>query len=368
MGFTRGGASADDGLLVFADGSHFSGRLFGARRPVVGELVFNTSMTGYQEAVTDPSYAGQILAFAYPLQGNYGTAPADLESDRVHVSAVVCREVTGYFRHASSSHDFGDFLASFEVPGLQGVDTRAIVRAVREHGVMPASLSPFDPSDSLEEQVRSGLASIKKFSYAETDFVPRVSPKEPRTLSPKGAAKHVAFVDCGAKRSMLQELLRRNLKVTVYPFDVSAKELLRADVDGVMYSNGPGDPTRMKPTVDALKGLLGEKPVFGVCLGHQVLGLALGARTYKLKFGHRGSNHAVRNLESGRVFITSQNHGYAVDNLPAKVQALFVNCNDQTNEGLRADGLRAFSCQFHPEGSCGPKDSNALFDEFVKTL
>ncbi len=368
MVFPERGLSAREALLVLQDGSFFSGRHFGSEKTAVGELVFNTSMTGYQEALTDPSYAGQVLTFAYPLQGNYGINEKDSESRKIHVEAVVCRESSPFYSHYSSKETLSEWLHAQHVPGIDGVDTRSIVSKVRERGVMPCAVAVRDERIPVEEHVAGLLEKVNSFAYSNLDFVPLVSPKKAERFSVKGAKKKVAFVDCGAKASMLNELLKRKLDVTVFPYDASAKEILKEGVDGVVFSNGPGDPARMKGTVETARALLGKKPVFGICLGHQVLALALGGKTYKLKFGHRGSNHAVRNVETGKVFITSQNHGYAVKDLPSSVKPLFENCNDGTNEGLRHRELPVFSCQFHPEGSCGPKDSNYLFDEFVKLL
>lgn len=361
-------ASTHDCVLALSDGSVFLGRLFGAQKEAVGELVFNTAMTGYQEAVTDPSYAGQILTFAYPLQGNYGTGAEWFESDKPHVRAVVAREVSQHFSHASSKKSFSEFLADYGVPGVSGVDTRAIVRRVREKGVLPAAITPLDGGIPLEEQVIALGKKIASYDYGSINFVEQVSSKEKQEFVPKGAKKKVVLVDCGVKRSMTNELLKRNVAVTILPFNVSAKEILHEEPDGLLYSNGPGDPAIMQATISAIKALLGKLPVFGICLGHQLLGHALGASTYKLKFGHRGANHAVKNLETDKIFITSQNHGYAVRDLPENAAPLFENCNDGTNEGLRCEDLQAFSVQFHPEGSCGPKDANYLFDEFVRML
>ncbi|MBU1197546.1 glutamine-hydrolyzing carbamoyl-phosphate synthase small subunit [Candidatus Micrarchaeota archaeon] len=368
MSFTRGGVSAKDALLVLQDASFFLGEGFGSDRTTIGELVFNTSMTGYQEAMTDPSYAGQVLTFAYPLLGNYGINEEDNESQRIHVKAMVCREVTSFYSHYKARSSLDEWMKTQDIPGIHRVDTRAIVRRVRESGVVPCAVARRDPSQSVEDQVRALQSTITKYRYSEIDFVREVSVPEKKKHVVQNAKKHVAFIDCGGKTSMLQELLLRGMNVTVYPYQTSAEEIMRDRVDGLLFSNGPGDPTMMKKTVATAKQLLAEKPLFGICLGNQVLALALGAKTFKLTFGHRGSNHAVRNLETQRLFITSQNHGFAVTDLPSDVLPLYENCNDGTNEGLRHKTLPIFSCQFHPEGHVGPKDSNELFDEFVKSL
>ncbi|MFH1106929.1 MAG: glutamine-hydrolyzing carbamoyl-phosphate synthase small subunit [Candidatus Micrarchaeota archaeon] len=361
-------ASAPQSLLVLSDGSHYIGRRFGADSAAVGELVFNTSMTGYPEAVTDPSYAGQILTFAYPLQGNYGTSSDWFESDRPQVRAVVAREVSGFEWHASGGASFPDFLSSSEVPGICGVDTRSIVRRVRESGVMPAAIAPLDASAPRGEQVLALMKNVRSYDYGGINFVEQVSSRKKTEYLPEAAEKRAVLLDCGVKRSIINELLRRNVAVTVLPFNSSPDDIRREEPDGMLVSNGPGDPALLKESIAAIKTLLGRLPFFGICLGHQLLAHALGASTYKLKFGHRGANHAVRNLETGKIFITSQNHGYAVKDLPHGVKPLFENCNDGTNEGLRHSELPVFSCQFHPEGSCGPKDANFLFDDFVKSL
>ena len=372
-GGTAAPARGKDALLVLSDGSFFRGKNFGAQKDSIGELVFTTAMTGYQEAVTDPSYAGQILTFCYPLEGNYGTNKDDFESEKVHARAVVAKEMCLPDKnlHYKSQNGFSEFLTSFNVPGISGVDTRAIVRKVRSEGVMPASIAVID-SDSSEkailEKVSDILSKIRKYDYGSFNFVSEVSPKAKKILSPVSKKHGVALIDCGCKTSIVSELLKRNLEVTVFPFNVSAKEIMESGAEGAVFSNGPGNPALLNETVACAKSLLGKLPIFGICLGNQILGIALGGETYKLKFGHRGANHAVRNLETGKVYITSQNHGFAVRNCPKNVKELFVNCNDNTNEGLRCEELNAFSVQFHPEGSCGPKDSNYLFDEFVKKL
>ncbi len=362
------GGSAKEALIVFQDGRHIVGRHFGAPQTCLGELVFNTAMSGYQESLTDPSYAGQILTFSYPLEGNYGVSDSDMESGKIHVRAVICREASPFYRHARARLSLHEWLSSQGVCGIDGVDTRALVRQIRQQGVVPCAVAPRDASVPLKTQVDALAAKIRSFDYAGTDYVAQVSPSQAVRHEPKGWKKHVAFVDCGAKKSMLDELLSRQLAVTVFPFNATAQQILAAGVDGVVFSNGPGDPSLMKETVATARALFGKVPVFGICLGHQIIAMALGAKTYKLKFGHRGSNHAVKNLETGKIFITSQNHGYSVSDLPAGVHALFENCNDGTNEGLRHATLPVFSCQFHPEGHAGPKDSNYLFDQFVNSL
>ncbi|MFH1200038.1 MAG: glutamine-hydrolyzing carbamoyl-phosphate synthase small subunit [Candidatus Micrarchaeota archaeon] len=361
-------SSAQRAILALCDGSVYEGSQFGAVAESVGELVFSTAMTGYPEAVTDPSYAGQILAFSYPLVGNYGISGEWLESAKPHLRAVVAREVSSFSCHPKSTQGFGEFLSSHGIPGICGVDTRDIVLRVREKGVMPAAVMPLQPSESAAEAASRALEKIRSYDYGGINFVGQVSCKERSLREPEGWSKKVALINCGVKESIVRQLLARNVAVELFPFDASGEDILKSEPDGLLVSNGPGDPALLAPTISTVRGLLKKMPVFGICLGHQLLAHALGASTYKLKFGHRGANHAVRNLETGRIFITSQNHGYAVKDLPQGVKPTFEDCNDGTNEGLRHCELPVFSCQFHPEGSCGPADANYLFDDFVKML
>ena len=356
--------------LILSDGSFYLGEGFGADLPAYGELVFNTSMTGYQEALTDPSYAGQVLTFAYPLVGNYGISGHDFESSKIHPSAVVVREWCENPVHRESAKTLSEFLAEYEVPGISGVDTRAIVTKIRSAGVMPAAVLPMpDPSNDIRKFVENSVKEIGRFDYAHTDFVRKVTRDGICTFEPAGACKHsVVLVDCGVKSSIVRELNRRSCKVTVVPADTEAGTILSLEPDGVVYSNGPGDPALMGYAIESCREILGKVPVFGICLGHQILGHALGAKTYKLKFGHRGSNHPVLDSESGKAFITSQNHGYAVRDLPSGVTEWLVNLNDSSNEGLLCADKNAMSVQFHPEASPGPHDTGFLFDEFAKML
>ncbi|MEK6953884.1 MAG: glutamine-hydrolyzing carbamoyl-phosphate synthase small subunit [Candidatus Micrarchaeota archaeon] len=363
-----------DSILALADGTSYMGSHFGAEKESLGELVFNTSMSGYQEALTDPSYAGQILTFCYPLQGNYGTNKTDFESEKVHVRAVVASEICGdeSYSHYSANRSYSQYLKENDVPGIAGVDTRAIVRKVREHGVMPAAISLLDKGASEKERADLILELQEKLStykYGEINFVKEVSTKKIQAFSPPKISKRIALIDCGVKMSIIREMVGRNVEVVAYPFDVSPQTLLKEKFDGVLVSNGPGDPALMKGTISTVKTLIPKLPLFGICLGHQIISHALGGTTYKLKFGHRGSNHAVLNPETGKVYITTQNHGFAAKEVPSKIaDTLFINCNDGTNEGLRHKDLPVISAQFHPEGACGPKDANFLFDEFVKMM
>lgn len=369
------GNSKSDSILVLSDGSFFLGKHFGADRESIGELVFSTSMTGYQESLTDPSYAGQILTFCYPLQGNYGINKEDFESDRVQVRAVVAREVcdNAAYSHFKAGFGYGEYLESQNVPGIYNVDTRAIVRKVREAGVMPAAISPIEtalPEKQLKEKIANLQSKLQKFDYGAINYVADVCVREPQVFSPKGKiASKVALIDCGVKMSIIRELIARGAEVTAFPYNVSADAIPKYEPDGLLISNGPGDPELMAPTISTVKALMDKLPMFGICLGHQILGHALGGKTFKLKFGHRGGNHAVLNPKTGKVYITTQNHGYSVHKLPLDcADALFVNCNDGTNEGLFREESQIISSQFHPEGACGPRDANFLFDEFLKMM
>ncbi len=360
-------------ILLLADGTCYLGKQFGADTESLGELVFNTSMSGYQEALTDPSYAGQILTFCYPLQGNYGINSDDWESEKVHVRAVVAREVCedGSYSHYRAKQSYGQYLKSHNIPGISEVDTRAIVRRVRESGVMPAIISPIDADFSpeyLQEKILELKKKIANYDYGKINFVKEVSIGGKKAFSPKNPKNRVALIDCGVKMSIIRELLARNVEVVVFPYNVSPQEIQKEKFDGLLVSNGPGDPALMNETISNLKSLIEKYPAMGICLGHQLIAHALGGKTFKLKFGHRGSNHAVLHSETNKIYITTQNHGYAVKDLPDSVEILFTNCNDQTNEGLKHKRLPIITSQFHPEGACGPKDANFLFDEFLKMM
>ena len=356
-------------ILVLADGTAYPGNGFGARKGAVGELVFNTSMTGYQEALTDPSYAGQILTFSFPLIGNYGVSKEAFESDKIQPNAVVVKEWCEKPAHRQGVSDIHEFLCQSGIPGICGVDTREIVIKVRSSGVVPAALVVCDES-GIEEAKVKGLKMLEGFDYGSVDFVKNVTGKKVETVVPRdGGTKHsVALVDYGAKGSIAAELAKRGCKVMIFPASANAKEILAHGPDGVMLSNGPGDPSLLDYAIETCRGLLGKKPVFGICLGHQILGHALGAKTRKLKFGHRGANQPVIERRSGKCFMTSQNHGYEVCNLPGNVEEWMVNLNDGSNEGLRCGEKDAFSVQFHPEAAPGPRDTSFLFDEFLEML
>ena len=346
------------GYLILQDGRVFEGFRFGAEADTVGELVFTTGMCGYIETLTDPSYAGQIVMQTYPLIGNYGIIREDFEG-ACCVKGYVVREYCDTPSNFRTDCDLDTYLKEQGVPGLCGVDTRELTRIIREHGVMNAAICDEIPAD---------LTPIK--TYAITGVVEAVSCKEPDRYPAEGEeCFRVSLIDYGAKRNIVRELQKRGCTVTVLPASTSAEEILAAGPDGVMLSNGPGDPAENTYQIEQIRKLLGKVPMFGICLGHQLTALAAGGSTYKLKYGHRGVNQPVRDLNGVRTYITSQNHGYAVDGDTVKLgKVRFVNANDGTCEGIDYPELKAFTVQFHPEACTGPKDTSFLFDQFVELM
>ncbi|MDD5465973.1 MAG: glutamine-hydrolyzing carbamoyl-phosphate synthase small subunit [Candidatus Omnitrophica bacterium] len=354
-------------LLVLEDGKIFKGRSFGASGQALGEVVFNTSMAGYQEIITDPSYKGQIVAMTYPLIGNYGINKEDAESRKPFLEGFVVKECSKLASNWRKDRDLGDYLKENNILAIEGIDTRALTLHIREKGAMKAILSTQDLDElSLVDKARKsrGLVGL--------DLVKEVAiPKKYVYSQSKENKYKVVVLDCGVKFNTLKELKHLQCNVTVVPAWTTYQEILEENPDGVLLSNGPGDPAAVGYVIKAVANLIGKVPLFGICLGHQVLGLALGGSTYKLKFGHHGANHPVKDLRTGRVSITCQNHGFCVDidSLNKKdIELTHVNLNDGTSEGLAHKKLPLFSVQFHPEASPGPHDAGYLFGKFIEMI
>lgn len=349
--------------LILEDGTVFTGTSIGAEREVISEIVFNTSMTGYLEVLTDPSYAGQAVVMTYPLIGNYGICREDMESKRAWPDAYIVRELSRIPSNFRSEDTIQNFLKEYDIPGISGIDTRALTKLLREKGTMNGMITTKEYTDHSEV-----LNRIK--AYSVEGVVLKTTTKEKYVLP--GNGKKVALMDFGAKRNIARSLNERGCEVTVYPADTPAEEVLAAAPDGIMLSNGPGDPKENTAIIKEVKKLYDSNvPIFAICLGHQLMALANGMDTYKLKYGHRGGNHPVKDLETGRVYISSQNHGYALDAKtisPEIAEPAFINVNDGTNEGLKYTGKNIFTVQYHPEACPGPLDSGYLFDRFLKMM
>ena len=350
-------------FLILEDGTVFCGQSIGSTREVISEIVFNTSMTGYLEVLTDPSYAGQAVVMTYPLIGNYGICYEDMESERPWPDGYIVRELSRIPSNFRSQGTIQEFLTRHDIPGIAGIDTRALTKILREKGTMNGMITT-NENYNLDEV----LPKLK--AYTTGKVVEKVTCKEKYVL--EGDGPKVALMDFGAKRNIARNLNKRGCQVTVYPALTSAEEILADHPDGIMLSNGPGDPKECTSIIKEIKKLYdSEVPIFAICLGHQLMALANGADTYKMKYGHRGGNHPVKDLKTGRVYISSQNHGYVVNTNtldPSVAVPAFTNVNDGTNEGLAYTGKNIFTVQFHPEACPGPQDSGYLFDRFMNMM
>ncbi len=360
-------SSETPAILVLEDGRVFRGYAFGATGETSGEVCFNTGFTGYQEILTDPSYHRQIVTMTTPHIGNYGINAADVESVRIQVAGMIIRDETIRPSNWCSETSIGDYLRSQQITGIWGIDTRALTRHIRRQGAMLGIISTIDHDlDSL-------LGKIKSLPpMTGSDLAEMVTCHEPYVWnkSENVNQRRIVALDFGIKYNILRQLEQRGCSIEVLPAKTRAEEIMERQPQGVFLSNGPGDPAAVSYAVDTVSHLAGKIPIFGICLGHQILALALGARTYKLKFGHRGSNHPVKNLATGQVEITSQNHGFAVaaDSIPAGIEITHINLNDNTIEGISITGKAAFSVQYHPEASPGPHDSHYLFENFIRLI
>ncbi|MCR4734038.1 MAG: carbamoyl phosphate synthase small subunit [Treponema sp.] len=371
-------SSKEKAFLILADGSLFEGKAIGARGATIGETVFTTGMTGYLETLTDPSYYGQIVTQTFPLIGNYGVIPEDYESKKSFLAGYIIRELCDKGSNFRSSGELDEFLKAQGIIGICGIDTRALTKKLRDSGVMNGMII----SGKLAENLKAENYLEKIKAYRISDAVKSVNrqeiEKEAKSIKNYNSSekkKHVILYDFGAKANIKRELEKRGCKVTIVPYNTSAEEVISLNADGIMLSNGPGDPAENLNVIEEIKKLcLYNKnkalPIFGICLGHQMLALARGAKTSKLKYGHRGGNHPVKDTSTGRVYITSQNHGYAVEisSLPDFARLSFYNVNDGSCEGIDYTDIPAFSVQFHPEACGGPHDTNFLFDKFINMM
>ena len=342
--------------LILENGTIFEGKAFGYLKDSVGEVVFTTGMTGYQEVLTDPSYYGQIVTMTYPLIGNYGVNLEDMESKGPKVKGFIVREKCNLPNNFRCELELETFLKQNKIIGLEGIDTRALTKILRNHGTMKGIIAV--------EELEQEYIDDKLADFSNKEAVKNVTTKQKYSI--KGEGKTVAIMDFGIKSNILRCFKNRGCNITVFPADTSAEEVLSIDPDLVFLSNGPGDPEDLPEVIENIKKIVGKKPITGICLGHQLLALALGGETKKLKFGHRGCNHPVKDLETNKVTITSQNHGYVVEKLPEDMIITHTNINDSTVEGMKHKSLPIFSVQFHPEACAGPQDSEYIFDKFME--
>jgi carbamoyl-phosphate synthase small subunit len=351
--------------LALEDGTIFKGESFGFETTKTGEVVFATGMTGYVESLTDPSYKGQILMNTYPLQGNYGISDEWFQSNGIKAEGFIVRDESQHPSHGHSQKSLSEFLSDYKIPGISGVDTRALTIKIREHGAMKGAITTEDISDAELLDITNHQPDIE-----EIDLVDQVCVDKP-VIYGEGFKRRVAIVDCGIKNNSINALLKRETGVVVLPYKTDYKEVLDYDPDGILVSSGPGDPTRVKEAIENVRKLSERLPVFGICLGQQIIGLAFGAKIYKMKFGHRGINQPIMDLRTDKVSITSQNHGFTLDpesieKTPLKITQ--VNLNDGTPEGIEHEELSVSSVQYHPEAGPGPHDTDYTFDRFIKTI
>lgn len=346
------------GKLILENGMSFEGKIFGELGDSVGELVFNTGMTGYQELLTDPSYYGQIVVMTYPMVGNYGINLEDMESKKIHLKGFIIKEDAKLPNNFRCEMTLDGFLRQNKVVGFKGVDTRHLTKIIREEGAMKALITA---KELTQKEIKEHFAK-----FDNKDAVETVSTKEIYEIP--GEGKRIGVIDFGVKRNILRCFEKRGVHQIVFPWNVTAEELLAHNLDGVFLSNGPGDPAELTGVINEIKKLIGKLPIVGICLGHQLLAWALGGTTTKLKYGHRGCNHPVKDLEKNKIFITSQNHGYVVDKMPESMKVTHVNLNDNSIEGMRSEKYRILCVQYHPEAWPGPEDSEYLFDDFLQVI
>lgn len=348
--------------LILENGVVFNGKAFGYIKETVGEVVFNTGMTGYQEVLTDPSYYGQIVTMTYPMIGNYGINIEDIESESIKVKGFIVRENCKSPSNWRCEFELEEYLKRNKIIGLEGIDTRALTKIIRNQGTMRGIISVRELSPS---QIKSKLDT-----FNNKNAVAEVTRKEIKRVEVEGDGPHIAMMDFGMKNNIVRSFKARGCNMTIFPASATAEEILSVNPDGIFLSNGPGDPKDVGAVIDEVKKLIGVKPITGICLGHQIIALAMGANTTKLKFGHRGANHPVLDKATGRVMITSQNHGYVVEEntLPENLEITHVNLNDQSVEGMKDIGKNIYSIQFHPEACPGPHDTDPIFDEFVELM